>query len=170
MNIGTIDLTVGGKTKRSNNGQHTVTIDWENLPDESRTFIVRYGLKQYLADGAAGAANHDELVSGVTARMEKLAKADFARTRGDGPAKPDTEERITLRLLKEAIRAAAKAQNVTLPKEKVEEAAKALAANAEHPRTVEAVKEAKRQMAAKAKMTDSAADADTILAELGLTE
>lgn len=169
MNIGNIELTVGGKTKRSSNGQHTVQIDWENLPDESRAFIVRYGLKQYLADGAAGAGSNAELVAGVDARMVKLANADFTRTRGDGPAKPDTEERIALRLAKELIRAKAKAANVTLPKEKVDAAAAAfLEKDSDDAKAIKA--EAARQMKAKAKLAETDAGADAFLAEMGLTE
>lgn len=157
MNIGTLNITVGGTTKRSNNGQHAVAIDWDNLPAESRAFIVTYGLKQYLADGAAGAANNDELVAGVNARVEKLAKADFTRTRGDGPAKPDTEERIALRMAKEVIRAALKAKNAEADKDKVEAMAKAFLAG-ENPKAKDILKEAKRQMEAKAKVADNAAE------------
>ena len=168
MNIGTIELTIGGKTTRSLNGQHTVTVDWENLPEPSRSFIIRYGLKQYLADGAAGAANHDELVGGVDARMTKLANADFQRTRGDGSAKLDTEERIALRLAKEMIRAKLKANKLEAPKEKVEAAAVALLAkDTDEAKGIKA--EAKRQMTAKAKLAEASdAGADAMLAELGL--
>jgi len=164
-----IELTIGGTTKRSNNGQHTVSVDWDALPEESRAFVIRYGLKQYLADGAAGAGSNEELVNGVNERVRKLAEADFQRTRGEGAAKPDTEERIALRLAKELIRAKAKAASVTLPKEKVEAAAVAfLAKDTDDAKAIKA--EAKRQMQAKAKLATSDAGADDLLAELGLTD
>ncbi len=165
MNIGTMTITVGGKTKRSNNGQHTVAVDWDNLPAESRAFVITYGLKQYLADGAAGAGSNAELVDGVNARAAKLANADFTRTRGDGPAKPDTEERIALRLAKELIREAAKAKNATLDKDAVEAAAKTFLAS-DHEKAKAILAEAKRQISAKAKVNESAGE--DVLASLGL--
>lgn len=165
MNIGTLNVTVGGKTKRSNNGQHTVAIDWDNLPAESRAFVITYGLKQYLADGAAGATSPADLIAGVDARVTKLATADFTRTRGDGPAKPDTEERIALRLAKEVIRAALKVKEATVEKEKLDEMAKAFLAG-ENPKAKEILAEAARQMKAKAKVGET--PADDILADLGL--
>lgn len=164
-----INLTIGGTTKRSNNGQHTVEIDFDALPDASRDFVIRYGLKQYLADGAAGAGSNAELVAGVEERVRKLREADFQRTRGEGSAKPDTEERIAMKLAKELIRVKAKAAGVTLPKEKVEAAAEAfLAKDTDEAKAIKT--EAKRQIAAKAKLTADDATADAFLAELGLTD
>lgn len=163
MNIGTMTITIGGTTKRSTNGQHTISVDWENLPDESRAFIVNYGLKQYLADGAAGAADNAALVEGVDARVKKLLVADFSRTRGEGAAKPDTEERIAIKLAKEMLRAVAKAKGATLDKDKLAEAATTFLAS-DHEKAKAILAEAKRQMKNKPETTED----DDILSALGL--
>lgn len=120
-----INLTIGGNTKRSKLGQHEAVIDWNQVPDEAQAFIIRYGLKQYLADGIAGAETVEDAAEGVKERVRKVLEADFARARGEGSAKPDSVEVRALRLAKDAVKAKAKAGNVKLDKEQIEETAKA---------------------------------------------
>jgi hypothetical protein len=119
------NLTIGGNTKRSTLGQHPVEINWDQVPEEARQFVIKYGLKQYLADGIAGAENVQAAKEGVAERVRKILEADFQRTRGEGGAKPDTVEGLALKLAKDAVRAKAKERKVKLEKEQVEAAAKA---------------------------------------------
>jgi hypothetical protein len=156
-----INLTIGGTTKRSNNGQTAVEIDWENLPQASREFIVAYGLKQYLADGAAGAQSHDELVQGVAERVRKLETADFQR-KGSGAERGDTETTLALKFAREAIRAACKAQNMAAPaKEKLAEMAKGLIESNPKYR-----KDAQAELARRAKATEAFAGDEAMQALL----
>lgn len=156
-----INLTIGGTTKRSNNGQHEVAIDWDNLPGASREFIIAYGLKQYLADGAAGAANHDELVNGVEARVAKLLSGDLTR-RASGVERQDTETGRALKLARAAIRALCKVQGVPVPeKDKLGEmAAKLIESNPQYR------KDAQAQLKAEAKAVESFAGDETMAALL----
>jgi len=161
-------ITVGGKTVRSSNGQHTVEIDFAALPEASQAFVVTYGLKQYLADGAAGAENHDQLVEGVNARVEKLLSGDLSRARGEGKVAVDSETGRALKLAKDAIRLKAKAAKVTLPKEKVAAMAETLVEKDGSYR-----KEAKRQLAAEATMRDAGGEEDffaAMLSEAGVID
>jgi len=156
-----INLTIGGTTKRSNNGQHEVVVDWENLPQESRDFIILYGLKQYMADGAAGATSHDELKQGVEERYRKLREADFQR-RGTGVERQDSETGRALKLARAAIRAACKAKNVGTPeKEKLAEMAAGLIEKNPQYR-----KDAKAQLAAEAKAVEGFTGDDAMQALL----
>lgn len=159
-----INLTIGGNTKRSRTGQHPVGIDWDALPEASKSFIVSYGLKQYLADGMAGAEDEAQAAEGVKARVAKLLSGDLIRARGEGTAKADTVEGRALKLAREAIRASLKAANQTADKELIAEAAK------EFIKTDESfMKEAKKQLdqEAKAKETLSGSDAlSAIMAKL----
>src|SRR5690606_30458800 len=157
-------LMIGGKTKRSRFAPREVTIDFTKLPEESQTFVIRYGLTQYLADGAAGAESQDAFNEGIAARQTKLANADFRRASGE--PKADTETTRALRLARAAVRSAAKAKGIALDKEKVAELAeKAVESNPEYRA------EAKRQLAAEAKAAEKAAGDDTmdaLLAEIGI--
>jgi hypothetical protein len=157
-----ITLTIGGKTKRSNNGQHPVTIDWNALPDNAQEFVIKYGLKQYLADGMAGAESEAEAKAGVEARVAKLVSGDLSRTNAGGD-KPDTETGRALKLARVAIRTQAKAKNVTLTKEQVAEAAKSWVEK--NPKWLA---EAKRQLAEEAKAAAAVDEdeADEIFASL----
>lgn len=136
-------LTIGGKTARSTLGQHPVTIDWEKMPEASQDFIVRYGLRQYLADAMAGADNEPDAKAKVNARLAKLVSGDLSRTKGEGFAKPDTEEGRAIKLAKTEIRRLMAEQKVEATKEDV------AAAAAEMVKTDGAwLKEAKKQIAA----------------------
>lgn len=160
----TIELVIGGNTKRSRTGQHPVSVDFDALPETSKAFIVSYGLKQYLADGMAGAETEADAKAGVEARVQKLQSGDLSRQRGEGASKADTVEGRALKLAREAIRASLKAANQTAEKELIAEAAK------EFIKTDESfMKEAKKQLdqEAKAKETLSGSDAlASIMAKL----
>lgn len=158
-----IEVTIGGKTVRSSNGQHTVSIAFDALPEASKAFVINYGLKQYLADGAAGATNNSELVEGVNARVAKLESGDLSRARGEGAVKVDSETGRALKLAKDAIRLKAKAAKVVLPKEKVAEMAAALVEKDPDYR-----KEAKRQLANEATLESGDDFLTAMLAEAGI--
>lgn len=119
-----IELTIGGNTARSKTGQHPVKVNWDALPEASQDFIVSYGLKQYLADGTAGAGTPEEALAGINTRMAKLASGDLSRSRGEGPGKVDTVESRALKLARDAIKAKLKEANQTADKELIAEAAK----------------------------------------------
>lgn len=117
-------LTIGGNTKRSKLGQHKVEIDFDALPQASKSFVIAYGLKQYIADGMAGANDETDAASGVSERVRKLKEADFARTRGES-TNVDSVEQRAIKLAKAAIRTALKAKNAKADKEQIDTAAKA---------------------------------------------
>jgi hypothetical protein len=166
---GKVDFTIGGKTAKSKWTPHVATIDFDSLPEASRAFLLHYGIRQYLADGMAGATSQAEFDTGIKDRLTKIAEADFSRTRGEGLGKPDTDESRAIKLAKAAIRAKAKANNMTLTKEKVDETAtKLIAADPKF------LAEAKKQLAAEAKLRESADGSDDLLAamlaEAGVTD
>lgn len=158
-----INLVIGGKTKRSNTGQHPVSLDWNALPDESQAFVIAYGLKQYLADGMAGKETEADAKAGVEARVAKLLAADFTRTRGEGNAKPDSVEGRALKLARAFIRAKLKSANKTAEKEQVDAAAKKLVETQPKWKV-----EAKSQLDAEAATNAALAEdeSDDILADL----
>lgn len=165
----TIQLTIGGKSKRSRLGQHSVAIEWDKLPDASQLFVINYGLRQYLADATAGAGTEADAKAGIESRVRKLQDADFSRTRGEAADKPDTVEGRFLKLARADIRERLKAANQTVEKEKIADAAKALLAKKdEHPLAKKLFAEAKRQIDAEAKAKDTLAaeDGADILADL----
>lgn len=154
-----IQLTIGGDTKRSKKGKHPVKIDWNALPDASQFFIINYGLRQYLADGMAGAETEAEAAAAIAERTRKLTEADFSRTRGEGTSKPDTVDVRALRLAKEFLRNRLKEANQTVEKDKIAEAAAKLV---ETSTPMDWKAEAKKQLDAEAKTRESAAKAEAI--------
>jgi len=172
MTLTTINLTIGGTTARSNKGQHPVSIAWDKLPEESRDFIVKYGLKQYLADGMARAEDEAQAKALVDERVAKLLAADFSRASGE--SKPDSIEARALRMAKEFVRAKLKEANATADKEKVAAAAEKLVEaqpkwKAEAKKQIEAERKAKEALA---EAGDEAADAifGDLLASVADTE
>lgn len=141
-----IELTIGGQTKRSKYQPKTVTVDWASLPPASQDFIVRYGLKQYLADGVAGAESQADFDAGVEERLGKLKSGDLTRTKGDGAKRPDTETGRAQKLAKDAIRAKIKAAGLETTPEQREEIFSKFFADEEKMKPF--VAEAKRQLAA----------------------
>lgn len=157
-----IQLTIGGNTKRSRTGQHPVEVDFDALPEESRAFIIAYGLKQYLADGMAGATTEAEAKAGVDERLRKLAEADFRRTRGEaGPT--DDEATLAKQIAREEIRTALKAKGVKLPKERVGELVDKLFERDE----TRLRKEAAKRIAERRKAAEGL-DLEDILGEIGV--
>lgn len=112
-----IALTIGGATKRSTLGQHAVEFDWDAMPDTSKDFIVRYGLRQYIADAMAGAENEADAKAKIEARATKLRSGDLARTKGEAKDAPDSVASRAIKLATATIRAALKAANAKADKE-----------------------------------------------------
>jgi len=162
------ELTIGGNTARSKTGQHPVKVDYDALPDASRDFLQRYGIKQYLADGMAGAANVAEAKAGVEARLAKLLSGDLARTRGEGKEAPDTVETRALKLVRAAIRATMKAKNVKANKETVNDAAAKVLADEAKGKAWRA--KAKQQLDDEAKMADGLDLTDMLAGLAGATD
>jgi hypothetical protein len=126
-----IELVIGGQTARSKTGQHPVALDFDTLPEASKAFVIRYGLKQYLADGMAGCENVVDAKAGVDARVAKLLSGDLTRTKGEAAIKTDTPEGRALKNAKAAIKAAMKEANISLKDmaEAIAEAAQAKVAS-----------------------------------------
>lgn len=120
------ELVIGGNTKRSKTGQHPVKVDFDALPEASRAFVTRYGLKQYLADGMAGCENVADAKAGIDARLAKLLSGDLTRTKGEVSAKTDTPLGRAIKNAKVAVIAAMKEANISTKdmKEAILEAAK----------------------------------------------
>ena len=153
-------LTIGGKTARSKYTPHTVHIDFDLLPEASRDFVIRYGLKQYLADGVAGVENQAEFDAGVIERATKLEKGDLTRERKashsvDGPTAR------TIKLVKEMIRGKIKAAALKVEKDAFEAMVDKFVADEVKVAPFRA--EAERQLAQEAKASAASAD---LLAEL----
>ena len=108
-----------------------VDVDFADLPEASRAFIIEYGLKQYIQDGAAvsktfasgdrkGVAKTEaeiaeEKAAGVKERLENLASGEFTR-RGPAQPKATPEERHRAAIVQEKLEAIAKATGKSLPK------------------------------------------------------
>lgn len=157
----TIQLTIGSTSKRSRFQPLPVEIDFAALPEKSREFVTLYGLKQYLADGMAGAESQDEAHNGVRERIRKLVEADFSRSRGE--ERPDTEETRALKLARQFIRDKLKAANQTAEKEAIADGARKLVESQPKWKI-----EARKQLEAEAKTRSSVDDEETaaLLADL----
>ena len=121
-----IKLVIGGKTKKSRFTPLPVDVDWNALPDASQAFVIAYGLKQYLADGMAGAESEAEAHNEVKARHEKLKAGDLSRAKGERTEKPDTVDSRALKLATAFIREALKAEDVKADAATIKEAAQEL--------------------------------------------
>lgn len=154
-----ITLTVGGNTKRSKFTPKAVTLD---VPEASADFLLRYGLKQYLADGVAGAETQDDFDEGIQARVDKVLTSDFARAKGEGKG-TDTIETRMRKIVRQKVLAVAKARNMKLDAEQVATAVKTfLEKNAPSIRA-----QAEMQLAAEAKAAEGI-DSDDVFAALGI--
>lgn len=65
----------------------TRQIDWDNLPETSRDYFIRYGLKKALNDSMAGAENDAEAEALVDKRIAKVLEGTMG-TREVGPRDP----------------------------------------------------------------------------------
>lgn len=108
-----------------------VDIDFATLPEASQAFVIEYGLKQYIQDGAAvsktftdkdrkGQAKTEaeieaEKREGVEERLANLVSGEFSR-RGPAAPKRTPEERHRDEIVQEALERIAKATGKTLPK------------------------------------------------------
>lgn len=79
-----------------------------NLPAESQAFLIRYGIRQYLSDGAASAKDNASFESGIDGRIENLANADFSRNAGEGPAPTNDPEKLADTLARQELNVALK--------------------------------------------------------------
>jgi hypothetical protein len=102
-----------------------------DLPEESQRFVVEYGIRQYLNDGAAVSKLHtdkerrgiakteleilNEKQDGVTERLANLQSGEFTR-RGTGAAKMTPEEKERYSIVQARLDAMAKATGKVLPK------------------------------------------------------
>lgn len=107
-----------------------VALDTDTLPEVSRTFLMEYGLRQYVQDGAAvsktflsgdrkGEAKTDveiaqEKREGVLERVDNLQKGEFTR-RGPGTPKLSPEEKHRAEIVETKLRDAAKATGKAVP-------------------------------------------------------
>jgi hypothetical protein len=107
-----------------------VNLTYEELPTASREFVIEYGLRQYIQDGAAVSKTFtdkerkgqektaDEIAAekaeGVKERIENLLSGEFNR-RGPAAARQTPEERERESVIMAALQAAAKAANIKLP-------------------------------------------------------
>jgi hypothetical protein len=107
-----------------------VNITFDSLPEESKSFVIEYGLRQYVQDGAAvsktftsgetkGMVKTDEQIAtekreGVEERVANLLSGDFTR-RGPSAARKTPEEIERESYIMAELKAAAKASNVKLP-------------------------------------------------------
>lgn len=154
----------------------SASFEFEALPEASRLFIINYGIRQYLNDGAAVGKDwtpaedgtgpktvQEEKARRVEDRVKKLNEGTVSeRASGGGQPKLSVEDRIWRELAIETLRAAAKAQNKKLPKDEAREAliAKVIA----NPKFVESQK---KEHAARVKAAQTKVTVD--LNELGLT-
>lgn len=135
------DITVGSTGKRNKIGTFTVPVAWDALSDEVQIFIIKHGLKQYLADAAAGVTDRSDAEARIKAKLAKLVSGDLSRSRGEGPSRPDTVDSRALKMARDHIRTLLKEANEKADKEAIAEAAKLLVA--EEPKWK---KEAKAQL------------------------
>ncbi len=103
------------------------SVDFATLPEASQRFIVEYGLRQYLNDGAAASlrdregnpktaeALAEEKAEGVRDRLAKLASGEFTR-RAAAKQAVDPAERERNAIIREKLEAAARAVGKKLPK------------------------------------------------------
>lgn len=122
-----ITLTIGSTGAKAKYKAATVNLDLATLPAESIVFALRYGLKQYIADGTAmdkDLASQSGFDAGVADRVRKLLEADFKRTSGGerGP-RTDTPEGRARKLAATAIRKHLKDNGLEAEAKAVNEAA-----------------------------------------------
>jgi hypothetical protein len=158
-------------------------VDFATLPEASQAFVIEYGIRQYLNDGAAvsklftdkerkGMVKDAETIAtekfeGVTERLENLRSGEFTR-RGSGAPKMTPEERERASIVQARLDAMAKAVGKPLPKKTGKDANPELLAKmheamyAKHKDAID--KEVSRRLKA-AKTEDS--DVTDILALIG---
>ena len=107
-----------------------VVVDFTTLPEASQAFVIEYGLRQYIQDGAAvsklfasgerkGEAKSEaeiaeEKAEGVRERLANLQSGDFTR-RGTAAPKMSPEERYRDQIVTDRLEKAVKALGKRLP-------------------------------------------------------
>lgn len=107
------------------------SVDETELPPASLAFLLQYGFKQYLADGAAVSKEDDdgnlktdeemleEKLSGIQKRLGNVVEGDFSRTVSRDPF--DSEcRRVGMQMLRDAC----KAKKIKFPDGKANKAAR----------------------------------------------
>ena len=100
-----------------------VSIDFTTLPANAQEFIIRYGLTQYLSDGAAiakdeyptEAERNTAKAEGVLSRVAKLREGTMS-IRGGGTRTVDPVAKVKREVALEILKAHAKANDIKLPK------------------------------------------------------
>jgi hypothetical protein len=146
-----------------------VDVDFGALPEVSQQFIINYGLRQVLNDAHAsiqlrdfpeGEGFKDAVENAVNTRLGALVSGDLTTKRGGG-LPVDPVQREVIRMAREEVRAAIKAQGRKLST--IENLDDIIAAHAEKA-SERLVKEAKKRLAVIA----SAPAPDVDLSALGL--
>lgn len=140
-------FTFGGRKRKEGDPFPKIerAVIFGNLPIESQAFLIRYGIRQYLSDGAASAKTAEGFAEGIDARLQNLVDADFTRNAGDGPSATDDPEVLANALAREEVGAAIKAAKATVTKE--QRASAVTAYRAAHAERL--VAEATRRIAAR---------------------
>jgi hypothetical protein len=133
-----------------------VVVNFDELPESSKTFVIEYGLRQYINDGAAaslkdadGNRKSDEDLAtekrtGVERRLENLRSGEFTRRTAAEPKDPVLATRRAV-LMEVYVKPAIKAGNRKLKEFTAEQLAAACdRAYAKHGASVD--KEVKRRM------------------------
>ena len=163
----TINLTIG--SKRSSYEPQAVTIDWDKLPDASKAFVIQYGLKQYLADGVAGAESQEAFNNGIATRKTKLVEGTCG-VRATGEKGPTNDpETLAKQMARTDVRETAKAKQAKLTKEQVEAAALKLFEAKKDSYLAKAKKEIEERKARAAEAAESVLD-DILADVLGLQD
>lgn len=108
-------MTIGGTTARSKFTPKAVEVDFDKMAEASRDFLLRYGWKQYVSDGVAGAKSQAEFDEGVAERLEKIATSNFSRAKGERDGLVDDVETLASQKARAIIKTALKAKGVTKP-------------------------------------------------------
>lgn len=101
--------------------ESAVELDFASLPQAAQEFIVAYGLRQYLNDGAAVAKDEcdseDERnklkIDRINERVQKLRDGTMSQ-RGGGTRVTDPIQKIKREIATEILKAYAKANDITM--------------------------------------------------------
>lgn len=100
-----------------------VEVDYDNLPDNSKAFILNYGIRQILNDCHSSIIRKDfetneafakAVSDAVSAKITALAAGDLTIRRGGSSQPADPVEREALAIARAEIKSAAKAKGLSL--------------------------------------------------------
>lgn len=112
MQIGTGERNAAKATRNiewSLGSDGTLTVQGKPVAFASLEFVVAYGLRKYIADGAASSKTADEFTQATDERIRKILEADFARTKSE-PGQTNDPEVLAAQLSRADYRAAIKAK------------------------------------------------------------